>query len=125
MDEFTQKQADEYMARADACQKAGDAEGMKAALKEGMDAARAAGAVMPVSQLETVAAYIQQSVETAIQEIIATATAMGSDVVPVKFLQYVASVPCTGATRLWKVVEELDVPMDWGIPEDLSELGDV
>jgi hypothetical protein len=125
MDDFTFENSQQYLDKADACREAGDTEGMKAALKEGMEHARQAGAVMPVSQLEAVAAYIQQSVEVAIQEIVMTARAMGAEAVPVSFLEYVAQQPCSGAQNLWKVVEDLDVPMDWGVPEDLSELGEV
>jgi hypothetical protein len=81
------------------------------------------GHVIPADQIASMASYVQQSVQVAIQEIIATAKAMGSEVVPVGFLEAIMHEQCTGVRKLWQTIDELDAPIDYGqAPDDLSEL---
>ena len=113
----------EIIAAAEAAKKAGDIAGMKSVLQDGFREAAADGAMIQSDQIESMAAYVQVSVETALKEILATAREMGAKVVPVEFIEYVATLPATGARQLWATMEELDVPVDWGVvPDDLSEL---
>ena len=92
-------------------------------LKNEMGKAKDAGHKIPADQIASMASYVQQSVQVAIHEIISTAKAMGSEVVPVGFLEALMNEQCTGVRKLWETIDELDAPIDYGqAPDDLSEL---
>jgi len=76
-----------------------------------------------VASIEAMAVYVDRSVDTALAEIVKTAEAMGSPVVPVGFIEALIGQRSTGAKQIYLTIEELDAPVDFGtVPNDLSEL---
>lgn len=113
----------EIMDKAQALVDAGDLDGAESVLRDAMKEAADAGLKMPVDQLQQIANFVQKAVTTAIQEIIDTAHAMGTNHVPVGFLEAIKNERCSGVQVLWATIDKLNVPLDLGtVPDDISEL---
>ena len=113
------------VAEAKAAEEAGNPAEVKRIMTEAIAEAAEEGNIMDAQQIEAIADYVTKSVHIALGEPVATARKMGSDVVPVGFIEEVMKLPATGAMRLWTTVEELNVPIDYGVPDDLSGLEDL
>ena len=102
----------------------GDIEGAEAIIKEAIhERTSVSGMGMPIHQMEAVCQFVTKAVQMAIDEIIQTAAAMQSNVVPVGFLQEIRNETPTAVTLLWKTVERLEIPLEGAAaPDDLSSL---
>ena len=123
--DFDNNYVNKITRQAEALVAEGKVDEAEALLKSEMAKAGAAGHSIPAEQIASMADYVQRSVQLAFAEVIATAQAMGSEHVPVGFLEAVMNEQCTGVRRLWQTIDDLDAPIDYGVPDDLSELEDI
>ena len=119
---FSPEEQEKIIAEAERLEAAGDVDGARKLLADAMADLKAEGHTIPASQLQAVADYVTKAVQIALAEILETAEAMDSKVIPVEFVQYVMGETPTAVTQLWRTVESLGAPVDFGIPDDISEL---
>lgn len=120
---MNEQDVQKIIARAEALAKEGKQEESEQVLREAI--ADEQRQPMPVHQLTAVADFVQRAVDVALSEIVRTATAMDAKVVPVAFIEMLIGEQATGVRQLWASVERLEVPVDYGVPSDLSELEDL
>lgn len=117
------KRVDEIQRLAQEAIDAGNPDEAERILREAMQEAAGAGFSIQVTEVQSIANFVQKSVDTALQEIIETSKKIGTRVVPVELLEALVGRQCTGARMLWETVDRLDVPVEYDtVPDDLSGL---
>lgn len=91
--------------------------------QESMEYYRNAGMTVPVESLEGAITFATLTVTRVLDSIIQVARQMGTDYVPVQFLKELqGEVGAFIAEQVWESADSLGVPLDYGTPDDLSEL---
>lgn len=122
MDKMDRDWVDKIQAEAQAAFDAGDHEKAESILREAMKEASRNSPGIPVTELQSIASFVQKAVDTALKEIVEIADELHKTHVPVELLRNLIGVQCTGVTMLWQTMDRLEVPVDFGVPDDLSGL---
>lgn len=119
------KRVDEIQAAAQAAVDAGNPDEAERILREAMAEATEQGFSIQISEVQSIAAFVQKAVDTALTELVEAAKHAGIPVVPVKAIEQLIGRQATGVRMLWETMDTLNVPVDYGVPDDLSEMGEL
>lgn len=119
------KRVDEIQRLAQEAVDAGNPEEAERILREAMQEAAGAGFSVQVNEVQSIANFVQKAVDTALAELVQAAGHAGVPFVPVKAIESLIGRQATGVRMLWETMDTLQVPVDYGVPDDLSEMGEV